>query len=375
MQGPHPGAGFYYMDVAHRNHVPFARVLSFEQAAAWRLDRHHLRERVAPADALDVVGRILGLHAQVMSSAELSLHVRVDGLDPGAVPRLLWEERSLYKTWAMRGTLHLLPARERAFWNGALANYDHFTRRAWLKGWGVTAEQLQELLAVVDAELRGGPLSRRELAEAVGRRAPALAEQAGESWGSFLKPSAFRGELCFAPSVGQQVRFAHPETWLGPVAAEEPQAALRELVRRYLGSYGPATPEDLSRWWSGLTVAGARRMLEEVAAPVDVGGVAAYLLEEDLAEAAAAEPTGTLRLLPAFDPYVAGAPRAGHWIFPVERRAEIYRQAGWLTPVIVLDGVIAGTFRYDRKGVGEVTPWRRLPKRKLKEETDRFLAV
>jgi hypothetical protein len=347
--------------------------LTWTQVAAWRLRRHHLHRRAEPAQALDVVGRIAGLHAQVMSSAELSLHARVDGLDRDAVPRMLWEERTLYKTWAMRGTLHLLPARERGFWNGALANYDRHTKRAWLNGWGVTAEQMQAAVAAIDACLREGELNRRELADAVGARVPELADKVHESWGSFLKPSAFRGELCFAPSDGRHVRFTHPDRWLGPAQGEDPGAALRDLVRRYLGAYGPATPEDLHRWWSGFTVAGARRLLEEVAVPVDVEGVPSHLLAEHLDDVAAAEPDGTLRLLPAFDPYVAGAPRAGHGIFPAARRAEIYRQAGWLTPVIVLDGVIVGTFRYERKGVGEVTAWRWLPKRALQAEIDRFL--
>ena len=61
--------------------------------------------------ALDVVGDLCGLHAQVMSSAELTLWARVDGLTREEVGELLWEHRHLVKTWAMRGTpLHLLPA-------------------------------------------------------------------------------------------------------------------------------------------------------------------------------------------------------------------------------------------------------------------------
>ena len=62
------------------------------------------------------------LHAQVAASAELTLWARVDGLEAGTVERLLWEERALVKTWAMRGTLHLLPAAElRLYVGGARA--------------------------------------------------------------------------------------------------------------------------------------------------------------------------------------------------------------------------------------------------------------
>ena len=85
-----------------------AATLGWDQVIAWRAARHHLVER-APAKAmLEVVADVAGLHAQVMSSAELTLSSRVDDLGPEAVRHALWEERSLVKTWAMRGTPHLL---------------------------------------------------------------------------------------------------------------------------------------------------------------------------------------------------------------------------------------------------------------------------
>ena len=341
--------------------------LTWAQAAAWRFGRHHLLDRVAPDEAIAAVERICGLHAQVMSSAELSLHARVEGLDRDAVQRMLWEQRSLYKTWAMRGTLHLLPARELGLWRAALSTYRREENRSWLNGWKMTREEMERLLEAVNAALRDAQLTREALADAVTERTgdPKLRERVLGSWGPFLKPSAFRGELCFAPSDGQHVRFTHPDTWLPEAVEHDPQEALREVVRRYLGAYGPATRDDLSRWWAFLTPAQAGRLLAEVAEEVDIDGLPAYLPAEHVAQAQASEPSRMLRLLPAFDPYVAGAPRAGHGIFPVERRSEIYRQAGWLTPVIVVDGVIAGVFRQERKGARlevALQPFEPLPK-------------
>src|SRR5918996_6073590 len=86
--------------------------LTWPQALAWRMWRHHLTERAPREDMLEVAARIGGLHAQVMSSAELTLHARVEGLEREAVQQALWEDRSLVKLWAMRGTLNLLPAAE-----------------------------------------------------------------------------------------------------------------------------------------------------------------------------------------------------------------------------------------------------------------------
>ena len=41
--------------------------LRWAQLMAWRTARHHLAERVPAKAMLDVVARIAGLHAQVMS--------------------------------------------------------------------------------------------------------------------------------------------------------------------------------------------------------------------------------------------------------------------------------------------------------------------
>ena len=73
--------------------------LTWAQALAWRLRRHHLVERAAPADLLRVVSEICGLHAQLMSSAELSAWARVDGLERNAVSDALWKRRRLVKLW------------------------------------------------------------------------------------------------------------------------------------------------------------------------------------------------------------------------------------------------------------------------------------
>src|SRR6516165_4113141 len=102
--------------------------LTWPRAAAWRLRRHHLDQRVPAGSMLAVASRLCGLHAQVMSSAELTVWARVEGLDRRAVQRALWEDRTLVKTWAMRGTLHLLPASELPLWHAALA-----TNPRWLK--------------------------------------------------------------------------------------------------------------------------------------------------------------------------------------------------------------------------------------------------
>src|SRR5262249_51750698 len=209
---------------------------SWSRAAAWRSGRHCLVGRLPAGSLLEAASRICGLHAQLMSSAELSVWARVEALDRRAVKRALWEERTLVKTWAMRGTLHLLPADELPIWHGALATSRRYLREnAWKKYFGITLADLERVSAAVATALEGRVLGREALWKKVGQliRSPELAAKLGaSSWGTVLKPAAFTGRLCFGPSVGARVQFTHPRTWVAkPRPPAPPDAAGAAIVR------------------------------------------------------------------------------------------------------------------------------------------------
>jgi hypothetical protein len=86
--------------------------LQWSQVHAWRMSQHGLSPRFSSQDFLQVVTRTAGIQAQVKSAAELALCTRVEGLAPRDVKAAIFQDRTLVKTWAMRGTLHLLAASE-----------------------------------------------------------------------------------------------------------------------------------------------------------------------------------------------------------------------------------------------------------------------
>jgi hypothetical protein len=337
--------------------------LRWKQVIAWRLGRHHLDERAPATAMLDVVATIAGLHAQVLSSAELTLAARVDGLDPDAVRRALWEERTLVKTWAMRGTLHLLPSAEFPLWQAALSTRRGYEAGAWRRAFGVTREELERLVDAVGEALDGRMLTREELAakvaELTGSRQ--LGDKLRESWGAMLKPAASLGRLCFAPNQGQQVRFTRPDTWLGGWRDHDPEEAVLEVTRRFLAASGPVTREDFARWWGIPSPAQGRKLIErlgEEVTGVEVEGTRAYALAADLpglAEAggpgrAAGAGSRCVRLLPAFDQYAITATRQAEHLLPGPFKARIYRPQGWLSPVLLVDGRMDGVWRQETKG-------------------------
>jgi uncharacterized protein YcaQ len=334
--------------------------LSWEAVLAWRVARQGLARRAPAGDWLDVVSRIAGLHAQVQSSAELTLLARVDGLEPETVKRALWTDRSLVRTWAMRGTLHLLPAAELALWVGAQGVIrPRYETASWRKTFGMASAEAAAVLDAIREALDGDPLTRDELADAV---AGALgSERLGEavrgSFGTMPKLAAFRGDVVFAPPKGPKVRFTRPDRWLEDGwEPEPPRAAMAAVIRRHLAAYGPASRESFARWFGMPSAAQAGKLiaaLGDEVAEVNVEGFEGWMLRADVAAAGAAQPSGVVSLLPAFDQYVVAAPREETPVLAAAHKDRVYRRQGWLSPVLLVDGVIAGVWRHEAK-LGEV---------------------
>jgi hypothetical protein len=320
---------------------------------AWRLAQHHLSPRAEREGFVEVASRLYGLHAQVMSAAELALGVRVDGLMPQDVQAALWQDRTLVKTWAMRGTLHLLAADDLPLHTAART----IDPRNWIdfESHGVSEKQREAFMEAVPEILGSEPMTRQQLAAAVAEQAglPVLGDLiASVGWGSPLKPFAFRGDLCFGPNQGKNVTFVNPKKWLWKWEPAEPEAAFQEIARRYLRAYGPLTPRNFARWWNEGRVNVAKKVfkqIEDELEPVDVEGWQAVALRSTVEPMQQADGSGVVRLLPLFDAYVLDIGRMGEPILSKQHWKRVFRQQGWTTAVVLVDGIIKGVWDYKTK--------------------------
>jgi hypothetical protein len=364
------------------------RRLTWREVCAQRLRRHGL---VLPVSGLtEAAAAVCGVHAQVMSAAEVALGLRTEGVTRRHVQGALWTRRELVKTYGPRGTVHLVAARDLPVWCGALSAAP-WPAAARPPGIRMTQEQTDLVVSAVDDALGQRDLTVEELdGEIVARTGPWAGERVipgfdawWPRWRQAIAVAAYRGVLCFGSDRARRTCYTHPRRWVPDFKGPDPRTGLESLVVEYLRAYGPATADHVAQWL-GVPAPPMRAVvaaLDDRLVPVEVDGVQGWLADADGEEPDDAADPG-VRLLPYFDPYVVGChPRSS--LFPgaaAERALSTTGQAG-TRPVLLVDGTVAGIWHQRRSGrqvhltvepFTELTPGRR---RELDAEVERLGAI
>lgn len=344
-------------------------MLSLRDLNRTLLARQHLLER-RPGSPEDMVGHLLGLQAQDNLPPYLSLAARLEDFDPHDLSRAL-EAGRLVRLLAMRGTIHLLTIddalRLRRWVQPAL---DHLSRANQLN---VPARALpvEDVVAATHEILDDGPLPVKRLGDRLADRFPgvpaaALGHVARERVALVQLPP--RG--LWRRSGG--VVYATLENHTGRTQAEPDP---RELVRRYLRAFGPATAADMTAW-SRVTRLGPvfRSMSDELVAVTCADGRTRY----DVPGAPYADGTdpAPVRLLGVYDNlWLAHADRA-HVMGDEARNVWMGRNGG-LGSTVFVDGFLAGLWWW-REGRMETdlrVRLTRVQRSELADEVDRVTTL
>jgi hypothetical protein len=277
---------------------------------------------------------------------------------------------------AMRRTLFVVP-RELlpAVWGSASARVAGIERARMAKDVvkaGIAAdgdEWLDRARAAVLAVLADAPegLTAVEVRAAVPMIDVKVAVSAGAVWGSarVLTHLGVTGDIVRAVNAGRwavnKPRWTLMRHWLGDVpAALDPAAGYREIVRRWLFSFGPGTEDDLV-WWLGATKAVVRTALTEldaVAVSLDGGGTG-YLLPDDLDPVG--DPGPWVALLPVLDPTIMGWQGRDFYLGP--HRDRLFDSRGNAGTTAWVDGRAVGCWVQDEAGGVRVHVLERVPAR------------
>jgi Winged helix DNA-binding domain len=314
---------------------------------------------VPPASAPAAILRdVCGLQAQVVDAAALGLRARSRGLRRHEVTRALNEERSIVRTWLMRGTLHVVAGDDLGWMLGLLGPVfaaGNQARHAQLGLDLVTKSKGAAAMRRILSE--AGPLTRYEIVDRL-RRYGVRLDPKTQAPIHLIAYAGLHGVLCSGPDRDDGApTYVLIEDWIGKTSALPRERALGELARRYFAAYGPATLEDLVTW-SGLPVPLARSAVSRARTSlveISFSGRQAFLPRGRLRSwrpVAARRPS--VRLLPAFDTYLLGY-RDRDLAVPAALQKRLQRGGGWLHPAIVVDGQAVAAWHLRRsRSRGEI---------------------
>ena len=299
-----------------------------------------LLERVE-LDAVTAIERLAGMQAQYSPSPYIGLWSRLRDFKREELEAALLAQL-VYKATLMRGTLHLVSARQFDLFRLA----SRFPRHVWSEG----PRQLQELGVDVDAlreeilvALDDRPLKKPELEKAFRHRVPAELPD----WVAFSVIVSVGAAI----NHHEDARFGHfagSRYRRAPLPVADPEDAMRAVVTSYLAAFGPATRADLAQWL-GRPVSlfsGALDSIDLITFRADDGRTLV-----DLPHAPRPEPDvpSPVRFLPKWDNLLLAYDRRER-VLPEALRKTVIRKNGDVLPTFLVDGMVAGAWEAPLRG-------------------------
>ncbi|MGH3763116.1 winged helix DNA-binding domain-containing protein [Actinophytocola sp.] len=287
----------------------------------------------------DAVRRVVGVQAQDVRAGRLAVRVRTSGLTAHDVDDAV-RTRAVVRTWAMRGTLHMVAADD-FFWLGGLLG-PYFAARGVprRRQLGLGDDLLDRAAAALET-IAMEPVTRGHIVARLADHGVRL-DARSQAPAHLLAHAANTGRLCRGPDTAtDEPTYVLVREWLGPPpGAHDEDDALRMLAERYLRGHGPATAEDLATW-SGLPVTRTRQafgLLGDRVEHVDAAGRPAVMLGDG------PRPGVPTRLLGHFDAYLLGY-RGRDLAVPKAHQRAVQAGGGFVMPVVLGEGQAVGTWR------------------------------
>jgi hypothetical protein len=319
--------------------------------------------------AAKVVKNVVGVQAQDEGAAFLSIYARSSGLKATTVEKELLQERSMVRSWFMRGTLHLiatydidwlLPLLAPVFIKRNLRRYAQLGLDEAAIHRGV--QSIREQLASC------GPLPRHELASGIVQQGVNIE---GQALFYLINRAAWEGVLCLGPMLGGKQTYALLHDWIGRELTTDFESACELLVKRYLAAYGPASLKDFMNW-SGLPTSLVNEtwyQLQDRLIEVEFPGGIGFILSDQDARLEKQPPDALgIHLLPMYDTFLLGYADREFFVAR-EYLKKVNAGGGILRPVLLIDGQVQGIWRINHDVnavIIQVEPFKQLSASHLK---------
>ncbi|EAG9230602.1 winged helix DNA-binding domain-containing protein [Listeria monocytogenes] len=296
------------------------------------------------SSAEDATRALFGIQSQYQQFGEVSLFNRVNNLTKENL-QMTYDDKGLIKIWGQRMTVHMYTPDDWFYVHDVYANKNNWLRKhADSLGRDLDAilVQMEELL------LREEKVSKESFVALLGDEAKELM-----TWGGVFIQGSLDGKLFCVPETPKTRFYSHrnqieseaEEAW---ITNKRSQTGLKTMIDRYFSAYGPATIQDFKHW-SGLRNSDYQEILEKL-----LKNYICYIGEDGrnyYSKTATQEEVemDSPLLLGKFDPlFVSYAKK--NWLASEKETSLIWRIAGQIEAVLIINGQFFGTWRYKISG-------------------------
>jgi hypothetical protein len=320
--------------------------LTRDQILAHRRRVSALDERLPAGAASYERAAWAGLQDSMPRAALLSLHARVEGVTPDA-----WADAALIQVWGPRFSAYVVAARDIALFT--LGRYPND-----LRGQRVAEDTAARLAAHLGANRM--------------RFDDAAAVIDGNS--NRMRYAAPTGTVAIRWEGARQ-----PDVWIVPRPEMSIADARRELARRFVHVFGPATHAAFTNW-AGIGPAQGRATFDELNAAGELVpaatpiGPAFILASDEVSFRAPRARPAAARLLPSGDTFYLLQGSERELLIPdAEQRAQLWTTRVWPGALLV-NGDVAGTWRRDQHKV-TIDAWRTLSPAEIRDVEEEALSL
>jgi hypothetical protein len=301
-----------------------------------RLASQFLTSR-GPTAARDVVRALGAVQAQDYAGAKWALGMRTRAESDADIERQVDDGRIL-RTHVLRPTWHFV-APEDIRWMLALTAPRVKQSMAYHgRNLGIDARTVRRSHDAIENALAGGRhLTRVELADAL-RRAR-VKDAAGQRLAHLVMEAELDAIIVSGARRGKQSTYALFDERVPASPPRERDESLHALARTYFTTRGPATVRDFS-WWSGLSMADAKRGLDMVRGELERHGDDAWFVPRSPPRA-----TASAFLLPNYDEYFIGYKDRSAIGQRINHTIPVTGGSANITHVALIDGELVGGWR------------------------------
>jgi hypothetical protein len=309
------------------------------------------KKAVGSGAVVSVTDSCCGINSQNYSQSFISYWARIDNFRDDDLRLELKPKRGLVRTWTVRWTMHIIPAKDYHTYvlgSGGVKLFKAFERLA--KNFGLPAQQIRisSLYKPVLEKMKGRSVTTQEIKSLVTTRMREMGYRAG--W-SGIREMASLGMIVNAGRKGSMDLWMRSDEWISKAKKIPDIDTYRiELLRKYIQQFGPVSRADIL-YWSGLSaneVDLALNTLSSELEKVSVKGSNQEYFAMDKISNASPQPPKVI-LLPKFDSLMMGYKDKSRFM-DMQNYKRVFGPLGMVAATVLINGFVAGKWKKRREG-------------------------